>query len=328
MKAKERSPGSGCRLGVSLVASQRDLCREARIDSRVLEEGKITPVLPETPLTCLDTPNTSKPVAFGQDGSREMLTHVLISRVLPAGRRDGTPALRAVPSSGFTCRALKTTGREPLVKVLLPSVGLERQHSGGRGTAALAAGFCQPQLQSKAGFSYQQAELSCQAPKGSSGGAHPASALPGAAQHHHHCCWRQRGAESSAGQKPARNRRGTGPPRHCSGPGSPHRRPAGSSGPRCWSRRSVGWAWGAGSPICSSRGGRPPQTPGWSAGFLEAQNKGLGHLGSTGKHPLSALGQCLYSGSHPLMGSIFPAPSGQPGPGSLPSVMTMTHICF
>lgn len=44
----------------------------SRLDSRVLEEGNITSVLPETPLTCLDTPNTSEPITFGQDGSREM----------------------------------------------------------------------------------------------------------------------------------------------------------------------------------------------------------------------------------------------------------------
>lgn len=50
--------------------------------------------------------------------------------------------LRAVPSSRLPRRALKTTGgdnwRRPLAKVLLPSMGLERQHPGGRGTAAPA----------------------------------------------------------------------------------------------------------------------------------------------------------------------------------------------
>lgn len=157
--------------------------------------------------------------------------------------------------------------------------------------------------------------------QGSSGGAHPASVLLGAAQqdhHHHHCC-RWQGAGSCTGQEPAMNQRCRGLPQRCSAPGSPHRQPADSSGPRCWSRHSEGWAWGEEFPTCSFQGGRLLQTPGRLAGFLEEQVKVLGHLGSTSKHPLSALGQCLCSGPHPLRGSVFPAPSGQPGPGPLPS---------
>lgn len=43
----------------------KGICAGKHTNPRMLEEDNITRVFPEPPLTCLDTPNTFKPVAFG-----------------------------------------------------------------------------------------------------------------------------------------------------------------------------------------------------------------------------------------------------------------------
>lgn len=65
-------PGAWLQARSFSCCKPRGSVQGSRLDSGVLEEGNITSVLPETPLTCLDTPNTSEPITFGQDGSREM----------------------------------------------------------------------------------------------------------------------------------------------------------------------------------------------------------------------------------------------------------------